>query len=456
MTDSSQIPAWPTEVTSVAPAAPALLSPTQVEELKHAIKKPVNNFQSARFDELATIIHQCLKEQDSDKALKLITRWALSFRSSDMHFECYETSVPFRLRIDGELVTVFHLSFAEYKLVIERMKYRSNLKLNITDVPQDGKYRIDDTNGHLDVRVSTLPVKWWENAVCRILDSVKNIPSIVDLGVIWTAKRQIEKTFEKSAGMIIVTGPTGSGKTTTLYSLLSTLNTPDKKIITLEDPIEYELEWIVQSEVNPKNNYTYETGLKALLRQDPDIIMVDEIRDHETANTAVQAALTWHLVLSTLHTKSAVETLERLLNIGLAPYLLASAVDIIIAQRLVRKLCPHCRVEYDPDMAEKELIDWVMREIGMASMIRARKEGYKLYRSGGCDECGNTGYKGRVGIYEVLAFNDEIRAAIRAGVSPQDILVMARKQDLILMREDGILKALRGKIDLTELFRVVE
>lgn len=184
--------------------------------------------------------------------------------------------------------------------------------------------------------------------------------------------------------------------------------------------------------------------------------MVGEIRDHETANTAVQAALTGHLVLSTLHTKSAVETLERLLNIGLASYLLASAVDIIIAQRLVRKLCPHCKIAYDPDMAEKELIEWVMREIGMASMIRARKEGYKLYRSNGCEECGNTGYKGRIGIYEVLAFNDEIRKAIRSGAAPQDILVMARKQDLILMREDGILKALRGKIDLTELFRVVE
>lgn len=197
----------------------------------------------------------------------------------------------------------------------------------------------------------------------------------------WTAKRQIEKTFAKNAGMILVTGPTGSGKTTTLYSILSRLNTTDRKIITLEDPIEYELDGVVQSEVNTKNGYTYENGLKALLRQDPDVIMVGEIRDYETANTAVQAALTGHLVLSTLHTKSASETLERLLNIGVPAYLLSSAIDIIIAQRLVRKLCPHCRCEYEPDMAERELIEWMLKDIGIGSMVKARKDPYKLYRA---------------------------------------------------------------------------
>lgn len=198
--------------------------------------------------------------------------------------------------------------------MLERLKYKSDLKLNITDVPQDGKYRIADAGGKIDVRISTLPVKYGENAVCRILDSTKSIPELSDLGFMWTSKRQIEKSMKKKNGTILVTGPTGSGKTTTLYSMLQTLNTPERKLITLEDPIEYEIPGIVQSEVDEHKNYTYSTGLKALLRQDPDIIMIGEIRDLESATIAMQAAMTGHLVLSTLHTKSASETIERLMN----------------------------------------------------------------------------------------------------------------------------------------------
>ena len=225
-----------------------------------------------------------------------------------------ESDIFVRLRIDGKLVTIFTLDDAQYKLILERLKYKSNLKLNITNIPQDGKYRIDEANDKIDVRVSTLPVKFGENVVCRILDSTNSIPDIKDLGFMWTSKRQIDKSTQKKNGMILVTGPTGSGKTTTLYSVLSTLNTDDKKIITLEDPIEYELPGVVQSEVNEKNGYTYANGLKALLRQDPDVIMIGEIRDLETADIAAQASLTGHLVLSTLHTKSAAETIERLIN----------------------------------------------------------------------------------------------------------------------------------------------
>lgn len=277
-----------------------------------------------------------------------------------------------------------------------------------------------------------------------------------ELGFMWTSKRQIERSTEKKSGMILVTGPTGSGKTTTLYSVLSTLNTPEKKVITLEDPIEYELEGVVQSEVNEKNNYTYASGLKALLRQDPDVIMIGEIRDLETADTAAQASLTGHLVLSTLHTKSASETIERLTNMGLPSYILASSIDIIIAQRLVRKICKHCAESYEATPDENNIISWMMKDIGIEAVSKAKKNGFTLYHGKGCEHCGYTGFKGRVGIFEVLYFSNDIRSLIRNGASPAEILEKGREQDLILMREDGVLKAMRGKTTLEELFSVID
>ncbi len=285
-------------------------SSIQNEEQFHDIVAEVKGkaqteYDHEKFDELAKALHESLHNQESEKALTLMTRGALGLGSSDIHYDCGEKTIAVRVRIDGELRTVVELEKNEYKLLIERLKYKSNLKLNITEVPQDGKYRITEDGTHIDVRVSTLPVRYGENAVCRILDSTKSIPPISDLGFMWTSKRQIEKSMKKKNGTILVTGPTGSGKTTTLYSMLTTLNTPDKKIITLEDPIEYELPGVVQSEVDERKNYTYATGLKALMRQDPDIIMIGEIRDIDSATIAMQAAMTGHLVLSTLHTKSA-------------------------------------------------------------------------------------------------------------------------------------------------------
>lgn len=335
-------------------------------------------------------VREALVRQDSDMALTLITKGSLSLGGSDIHFDTKPESVAVRLRVDGNLTTVFKLTLPEYKLVLERIKYKSNMKLNLTQVPQDGKYRIEESGDRIDVRVSTLPVKLGENMVCRILDSTNSIPAMSDLGFMWTSKRQIEKSMRKKNGMILVTGPTGSGKTTTLYSVLATLNTPDRKVITLEDPIEYELDGVVQSEVNEKNNYTYASGLKALLRQDPDVIMIGEIRDLETADIAAQASLTGHLVLSTLHTKSASETVERLSNMGLPPYILASSIDIIIAQRLVRRICPHCTESYEATPEENETIKWMMRDIGIEAVSKAKKKGFTLHRGKGCEHCGYT------------------------------------------------------------------
>lgn len=421
-----------------------------VEQSKKQSKKEVG-----RFTELENLLHETLGSQDSEKALTIITKWSLALGSSDIHYDTDENGAHVRLRIDGELTEVAYLSKPEYKLLLERLKYKSNLKLNITEVPQDGKYRITDDGNRIDVRVATLPVKYGENGVCRILDSTKSIPAIEDLGFMWTSKRKIEQSLRKKNGTILVTGPTGSGKTTTLYSVLTHLNTPDKKIITLEDPIEYELPWVVQSEVDEKRWYTYETGLRALLRQDPDIIMVGEIRDTNSATTAMQAAMTGHLVLSTLHTKSAGETIERLLNMGLPNYVLSSWLDVIIAQRLVRRLCPHCIESYEADPIQTDIIKYMLKDIGMEK-VAGKTEKYTLHRSKWCAECGMTGYKGRIGIYEVLVFSDEIRALIRNGASPKAIIESARRGDFILMREDGIMKAMQGKTSLEELFKIIE
>jgi type II secretory ATPase GspE/PulE/Tfp pilus assembly ATPase PilB-like protein len=427
------------------------------KEVKKAFRSRTKSFENTeKFLQLWESVHIALQAQDSDMALKVITKGALTMGCSDIHYDLTEQKSTIRFRIDGILVDVFELTRTEYRLLVERLKYKSELKLNITSIPQDGKYRIEEDEGFIDVRVSTLPVKFWENAVCRILDSTKAIPQVADLGFMWTSKRQIDKSMDKKAWLILVTGPTGSGKTTTLYSMLQELNTRERKIITLEDPIEYELSGVIQSEVNEKGGYTYHSGLKALLRQDPDIIMIGEIRDLETANTAAQAALTGHLVLSTIHTKSASETLERLLNMGLPPYILASAIDIIIAQRLVRKICPHCAEKRPATASQNEIIKWMMKDIGIGAVSKANTQGHTLVHPIGCEHCGFTGYKWRVGIYEVLHVSDSLRKLIRDGASPVEIMEHARKNDLILMREDGILKAMRGKTSMEEVFSVVE
>ncbi len=262
----------------------------------------------------------------------------------------------------------------------------------------------------------------------------------------------MEKAIAKKNGMILITGPTGSGKTTTLYTILSKLNTRDKKIITLEDPIEYELEWVIQSEVNEKNGYEFKTGLKALMRQDPDVIMVGEIRDKDTLETATSASLTGHLVLSTLHTKSAAETLDRIINMGLKPYILASALDTVIAQRLVRKICPHCKTQKEKTPQEDQMVQTMMKEIWLENLP---SKFVKLYEWKGCTHCNHSGYKGRIGIYEIISLNDNLRNLIRDGATTEEIIYEARRGDLITMKEDGILKAIKWFTSIEEILRVI-
>lgn len=420
------------------------------EVLKNETKK---DYSSSKFQKIEDQVKLSLGKQDTDAALKAITIGALVLGSSDVHYECFETHVIVRFRIDGILVDIFSLSTSEYKKILERLKYSAGLKLNISNIPQDGKYAIKlDEGKKVDVRVSTLPIKWGENIVCRLLDSTKAHLEFDELWFYWTSKRMVERSLSLKNGIILVTWPTGSGKTTTLYTMLSKLNTREKKIITLEDPIEYELPGIVQSEIDEKNGLTFDAGLKAILRQDPDIIMVGEIRDSETLQTATSASLTGHLVLSTLHTKSAADTLDRLINMGLKPYILASALDTIIAQRLVRKICEHCKVQREKTPEDTAIIAFMMEETGMKWLDPNL---LKLYEGAGCSECNHSGYKWRLWVYEIIRITPPIKEIIRRGWGVEEVIKKARDGDLITMKEDGILKAIRGYTTIEEILRVM-
>ena len=424
------------------------------EELKEKIleKEEKKSYHSEKFKKIEDKVKESLKRQATDNALQDITLWAMVLWCSDIHYECYENYVVIRFRIDWILVDIFKLSRIEYKPIVERIKYASNLKLNISNVPQDGKYSMTLEWRRIDVRISTLPIKYWENIVSRILDNSKSIIDFKQLGFFWMSERMINKAISKKSGMILVTWPTGSGKTTTLYTILAKLNLPSKKIITLEDPIEYELERVVQSEVNEKNGFDFKTWLKALLRQDPDVIMVWEIRDKDTLDVCVAASLTWHLVLSTLHTKSAAETLDRIINMWLKPYILASALDTIIAQRLVRKICSECNVEREKSSFDIQIIDAMMKEIWMEQIP---SKFVKLYKGEWCVKCNNSWYSWRVWVYEIISFSEKLRNLIRDWATTEEIILEARKWDLVTMKEDGILKAIKWYTTIEEILRVL-
>lgn len=425
-----------------------------IEDLKENIlqKEEKKVIYSSKFEELEKKVKSILENQDSQKALEYITFWAQEFGSSDIHFDNSENYTTLRFRIDWILADIFKLEKKEYKLILERIKHSSNLKLNITNIPQDWKYYILSNESKIDVRVSTLPTSYWENLVCRILDSKKAIINFEDLWFIWTAKRMLKKAISKKNWLILVTWPTWSWKTTTLYTILRALNSREKKIITLEDPIEYRLEWIIQSEVNEKNNYNFQDWLKALLRQDPDIIMLWEIRDYETLQTATQASLTWHLVLSTLHTKSAAETLDRITNMWLKNYILASALDTIIAQRLVRKICTHCKEEVEKTQEESVIIKHMMWEIWMKNIS---DEHIKLYKWRWCKYCNNSWYKWRMWIYEIISLNEPLRNLIRLWWTTEEVIKEARNHDLITMKEDWIIKAIKWYTTIEEVLKTI-
>lgn len=385
----------------------------------------------------------------------MIMSAAVKSNASDVHIEAEEEAIKVRYRIDGVLHDAAIMDRDLWKKIISRFKIVAKVKLNISNKPQDGRFSILMTDDRIDIRASFLPTNFGESVVMRLLRASSVGLDFEQLGIRDRAFAQLKREIERPNGMIITTGPTGSGKTTTLYAILKKLNNPETKIITIEDPIEYQLKGVNQSQTN--DSYTFAQGLRSIVRQDPDVIMVGEIRDLETAEISIQAALTGHLVLSTIHTNDAAGTVPRFLSMGTKPFLLAPALNVMLGQRLVRKVCPDCKkeVKLEPEILKriKEILSTLPKE----EQDKIDMEKQKFFVGAGCEACQGIGYKGRIGIYEIMSINEEIEKLILSGkVSEYDMRAIAAKNGMITMVQDGLLKAIDGITSVEEVFRVAE
>ena len=411
------------------------------------------------------------------QTVNLLLEYAIKSQASDIHIEPREDFVQVRYRIDGVLKEVNKLPRNVLGALVSRIKILSNLKIDERRVPQDGRFKIRVSGKQYALRVSTLPIADGEKVVMRILDESNQSVTLENLGYWGRSLTVMKEAMAQPNGMILVTGPTGSGKSTSLFSVLSELNTSDVNISTIEDPVEYKIPGVNQVQTNPKAGMTFASGLRALLRQDPNIIMVGEIRDTETANLGVQAALTGHLVFSTLHTNNAATCLPRLLDMDIEPFLIASTVKAVVGQRLVRRLCAFCRQQHVPEAAEVKVITDLIAGTGTEAIARmhdletqaadekiggdsppstTETEITHLWRANpeGCDECNHTGFKGRIGIYEVLDVSLTIQKLITANATSNDIQTEAIKEGMSTMQTDGLIKALRGITTVEEVLRV--
>ncbi|MBU0722019.1 GspE/PulE family protein [Patescibacteria group bacterium] len=385
----------------------------------------------------------------------MIMAAAIKSDSSDIHIEAEEKLIKIRFRIDGVLHDVATINKSSWEKIISRMKLLAAVKINVINKPQDGRLSIYLKDDRVDIRASFLPTNFGESVVMRLLRSSSVGLEFKDLGIRDRAFNQLKREIERPNGMIITTGPTGSGKTTTLYAILKKLNNPETKIITIEDPIEYQLSGVNQSQVS--KNYTFVQGLRSIVRQDPDVVMVGEIRDLETAEIAIQAALTGHLVLSTIHTNDAAGTVPRFMSMGAKSYLLAPALNAMIGQRLVRKICQKCKYEIKPEDEVLKRVKDLLNEFLEEDKKKIDFNNLKFYQGRGCEACQGIGYKGRIGIYEILTMNQEIQKLILSSIASEyDIRDNAKKNGMITMVQDGILKALDGITSVEEIFRVSE
>jgi type IV pilus assembly protein PilB len=387
-----------------------------------------------------------VEDASAARMLDLVMIQAIRDRASDIHLEPDEKALRVRFRIDGFLYESLTLPKQIQLAFASRIKILAEMDIAETRLPQDGNFNVKLERRGFEIRVSTFPTIYGENVVLRILDQTSPLFKLEELGFSDDTLNQFKQLIRKTNGIILVTGPTGSGKTTTLYAVLNMVNSKDKNIITIEDPVEYRLPLIRQTQINPKAGITFAAGLRSILRQDPDIIMIGEVRDLETSEIAMQAALTGHLVLSTLHTNDAPEAISRLADIGVESYLTSSCVIGVLAQRLVRALCPDCKVPYEASPKN-------MSDLGVdASKL---KEPLTLYQGKGCKNCKQSGYLGRTGIYELLLVNEEIKKLISEKASVQVIREVARKTaGMIALREDGLRKVIRGITTMEEVDRV--
>lgn len=438
----------PAPVAAPAPAAPA---PATAAPAKPA-KKQATPIQSPKLKQLQDSILGANVPQLVMSSISL----ALDMDSSDIHIEPLKTHVRIRYRVDGVLRHIVEYPTNLHPAVVSRIKIMSNLKIDEQRIPQDGRADVTTRDGReMDLRVSTLPTVNTEKIVMRIQDKSRKIPNLPDLGITGISLKNIEESLESPNGILINTGPTGSGKTTTLYSCLTRLNKVGVNILTIEDPVEIQLDGLNQSQVHHDIDYTFAKGMRAALRQDPDIIMVGEIRDKETGETAIEASLTGHLVFSTLHTNSAVESITRMLNMGILPYLITSTVELIIAQRLVRRVCEHCKKSANTSPEMLEMTKKALSEIHVEGEIEPRLvKKMEFFEAVGCDKCNNVGYKGRTGLYEVFRMNNELRKLISESATMVELHKAAMEHGMITLEQSGIIKALQGETTLEEVYRV--
>jgi len=425
------------------------ISGNRLEELMEKTGN-INSFKEAVLE-----IVEAKKSHQVSEVLDIILAGGIKIGASDVHIEPEEENTRLRFRLDGVLHDIVFFNHKIYQLILSRIKLVSGLKLNIKDRAQDGRFSIHIKDNDIEIRTSTVPGAYGESVVMRILNPDSISVTFEKLGIEKRLFDILSKEIKKPNGMILTTGPTGSGKTTTLYAVLKKIKTPEIKIITLEDPIEYHLPGITQTQTDTKKGYDFANGLRAVLRQDPDVIMVGEIRDLETAKIAVNAALTGHLVLSTLHTNNAAGTIPRLIDLGVNPNTIAPALNASLAQRLVRKLCDSCKVKNSPTEEEKTLILKIIESLP-EDTEKPKTENMEIYKAGGCDKCSDTGYKGRIGIFEAILVDDEVERLILKNPTESEIKEEAKKQKIMTMTQDGILKVIKGETSLEELGRVIE
>ncbi len=415
-------------------------------------------------EELTKVFNELTKSvvlYKTTRIIELMMAGALKFNASDIHIEPEEKKVRLRYRLNGNLEDIAFFDFADLKSITSRFKLLSGLKLSTSAIAQDGRFSVNLGTVEVDVRVSLIPGNYGESFVMRLLDPRNAVTDLGNIAFPKKLREMVEYALGKPNGVILTTGPTGSGKTTTLYAFLHTVYSPEIKIITIEDPIEYHLEGITQTQVDVKKGYSFVAGLRASLRQDPDVIMVGEIRDEDTAKVAINAALTGHLVFSTLHTNNAAGTIPRLIDLGINPKVLASALSLALAQRLVRKLCVECKEKYVSSEKESRTITNILGEMKTSGKVEAMlghspELAYNLFRPVGCIHCNGTGYSGRVGIFEAVLMNGEIEKILITNPSEREIVQAAKSQGIPSLREDATIKTLEGITAFEEVTRVVD
>ena len=405
---------------------------------------------------------EVLKDAPVTKLVQVIISHAIDGKASDIHIEPMDKEYRVRFRVDGILHVSLILPKEIGPVIVSRIKILANLKIDEKRKPQDGRFRLTDNGKDIDFRVSTLPVIEGEKVVMRILDKEVGIANVESLGLIGSALDNMRAAIAETYGMVLITGPTGSGKSTTLYALLKILNNEERNIITLEDPIEYDIEGLNQSQIKPEIGYTFASGLRTILRQDPNVIMVGEIRDSETAELAVHAALTGHLMFSTLHTNTAIGAIPRLIDMGIEPFLLSSSLRLVVAQRLVRKICEDCKEEKTIAPSVRSQIMSEIKNIPEGELKKygldlIQNQEIKFYHGKGCEVCNGTGLKGRLAIYEVVPVTDPIRDIMIEKRGNENLLKAERdRMGIVTIKQDGILKILSGMTTIEEIERVVE